>query len=398
MIGDILTYYGTILEPTTDDGIVFLAPQNLKSALGIPEYGKLKFSYDSSQMTEEIIPAFYGSDLFKAIEEFLVDKGQITIADYPAFIPNIEKLVPIVSRALGFSNATFRMEPQETTAPITYLLVFFKYLALSDEKQEGLIPILINTINSSTLLLDEGLFPITGIIENLTAHPREPVLAREKAIQMIAKAHSAASAAVQERLRDFSKSLERRLNRDIKRVYEYYGTLKDELLKLIEKKILSGEYTIENIPKDKLEENLPDIGNHITQKKVKGDGMDKLLSKLEAIAGEQQAKIQDLLAKYTLTIDIEPVVTIGIETQSVIFGLDIRRRALSRRFPLTYNPLLKRMDPLPCESCFSPRGTYFVCDDRLHVICSNCFTDCPRCAKKYCKACYPKGCPKCQRP
>jgi len=39
-----------------------------------------------------------------------------------------------------------------------------------------------------------------------------------------------------EELVDFIKSLERRLNRDIKRVYDYYETLKEETVRVIEKK------------------------------------------------------------------------------------------------------------------------------------------------------------------
>lgn len=160
----------------------------------------------------------------------------------------------------------------------------------------------------------------------------------------------------------------KRLNRDIKRVFEYYETIKIETQKVMEKRALTGEH-----PSEKQGE------------------------KVNAIETEKRWKIQDLISKYALNIRVEPVAAILIETQSPVFWLEIKRRLSSRLFPLTYNPLLRKLDPLPCESCFYPRGGYFICDEKLHITCSACFKKCPQCGKPFCSACHKHGCPRCSK-
>ncbi len=71
---------------------------------------------------------------------------------------------------------------------------------------------------------------------------------------------------------------------------------------------------------------------------------------------------------------------------SIHFSI-IKRRLASRQFPVTYNPLTRHLDPLPCESCFHPKGAFYICDDRLHIVCAGCFRTCPDCSKQYCHAC-----------
>src|SRR4030067_1665913 len=84
-----------------------------------------------------------------------------------------------------------------------------------------------------------------------------------------------------------------------------------------------------------------------------------------------------------------------IETQSPVFSIEIKRRLSSRLFPLTYNPFLKGVDPLPCEACFYPRGGYWLCDEKLHLLCANCFQKCPHCYKEFCPLCHKNSCPRC---
>jgi len=254
---------------------------------------------------------------------------------------------------------------------VAYALIFFKYVALSDEKREGIFSLLVNEQNLSTFALNGNL---TAFWEDLK-EPEE-ILTRSEGISSALQAgFSAASLIIKEEFEPFIKSLERRLNRDIKRVFEYYETLKVEIQKAFEKRVFSGK----DFPEAQSEE----------ERKV-------LSGKLDAVEGEKRWKIQDLVSKYALNVRIEPVCIIDIETESLVFWLEIKRRLSSRAFPLTYNPLLKKVDSLPCEGCFHPRGMYYICDERLHILCAACFRKCPGCGKQYCSVCHPKRCPKCK--
>ena len=368
VLADILTLKGALLEKTADDSLEFVVPHSLSKILDIPEHGKLSFAYHP--FDESAISASYESEFFRSVDRLFSGRGKMAKAIYSSQLPNTEKISKWVSEKIALSNATFRLQKVENQR-IAYALIFFKYVALSDEKREGISSLLINEQNLSTFLLNDNL---TVFWEDLK-EPEE-ILTRSEGISKALQAgFSAASLMVKEEFEPFIKSLERRLNRDIKRVFEYYETLKVEICKTFEKKVFNG--------KDSLE------GQNEEGRKV-------LSGKLDAIEGEKKWKIQDLVSKYALNVRIEPVGIIDIETESLVFWLDIKRRLSSRAFPLSYNPLLKKVDSLPCEGCFYPRGAYCICDEKLHILCATCFRKCPDCGRQYCSVCNKKGCPRCK--
>jgi len=368
VIIDVLSLEGALLERTGDGSLEFVIPPSLSETLGIPEHGKLSFAYDS--FDEIAIGATYESEFFRSVGRLFSGRGKMAKAVYSSQLPHIEKISKWVSEKIALSNATFRLQKVENRR-IAYALIFFKYVALSDEKREGIFSLLVNEQNLSTFALDGNL---TTFWEDLK-EPEEIITRSEEISKALQAGFSAASLMVKEGFEPFIKSLERRLNRDIKRVFEYYETLKVEIQKAFEKKVFLG--------KDSPEEQNGEV------KKV-------LSEKLDAVEGEKRYKIQDLVSKYALNVRIEPVCIIDIETESLVFWLEIRRRLSSRTFPLSYNPLLKKVDSLPCEGCFHPRGTYYICDEKLHILCATCFRKCPDCGREYCSVCHPKGCPRCK--
>ncbi len=418
VIADILTYNGSLVEKTDEGSLEVIVPQKVSEILSLQEHTRLYFSYDDAR--HNAVYASYDSELFKSVAKLFAGRGKFSIARLETSIPNTEKLTKVISGKISFSNATFRLEKTESK-DISYLLLYFKYIALSDEKREGILPILINQMNLSTMPLENG---INGIIERLKESDSELESHKPESIKVFQAAYSAAAHMIQERLKDFVKSLERRLSRDIKRVYEYYGTLRDETLGLIEQNVFQvsmsalisserkkalkykdhflKEQTLKAAEKMEQQylENKARIEKMIKEKKWelrRDEKIDKLLTKLDIIETEQKWKIQDVIAKYALNAQIEPVAVIRIETLASVFWINIKRRLASRLFPITYNPIVRQFDALPCESCFNPYGGYYICDDNLHIVCSNCFKTCSFCGKQYCKACYKDKCPKCQK-
>lgn len=373
VISDIFTYRGAVVEKTKDGCLEFLAPQEFRNALGLPEDGILNFSYGDS--SEETILATYDSDLFQSMGKLFTRNGRIGAVAYPPFEPNTSKLLKRIPEKVVFSNAIFHIEETQKR-DIPYLLIFFRYTALSDVKQEGVIALMMNEINRSCV-------PVYQDVSEILSESSETKMKQDRAIEaplnLLRVACSGASMMAKEELVDFIKSLERRLNRDIKRVYDYYETLKEETVRVIEKKRAIMEDSTE------------------TNKDKAPKGVGRLLSKLDAIETEQEWKTQDLISKYALKIEVEPVSVVRLETVSTVFWINLKRRLSTRRFPLTYNPIVRELDPLPCESCFYPRPGYYVCDDKLHIVCARCFEKCPQCGKQFCSACYTGRCPKCKK-
>jgi hypothetical protein len=374
VLTSILTHEGAILERREDDCAEIVSPSSLSKMLGIPEHGILSFS--GQTRCEGAIGASYESELFMAVENTFAGKGRLARAIYPPHFPNIEKLSRWVTEKVVLSNAVFRLKSVEHQS-LLFLLIFLKYTALSDEKREGVFPLLVNARNHSVQTVDDQWEDLwTDMKETYQA----PGGTNEEMLRTLRAVFSAVSQVVKEELDPFIKGLEKRLNRDVKRVFEYYETLKLEAEKAFEKKGLSVRTfsEIEEGPTSSQEESRR-----------------KLTEKLDAIEGERRWKIQDLISQYAMKVTVEPVCLIQIETHSPVFWIEMRRRLSTRLFPLTYNPLLKRIDPLPCEACFYPQGGYFLCDEKLHILCSSCFRKCPHCHKEYCPVCHKNDCPRC---
>lgn len=358
VIADILTHSGAVVEKKADGDVEVVVPPEVSALLGIPEYATLAFTFDRAR--SDAVYASYDSDLFASIKNLLGNKGMVAFASIEPYIPKLEKAAAQIAGRAFFENATFRPDVTETS-DIAYLLAFFRFTALSDEKREGIVPVLINCINKSAVPIHDN---AAGVLDLLKGNNEPKIIGGPALVEMVKPAYLAASGIVMEGMEDFIRGSERRLNRDVKRVYEYYETLKGETKKSIKKK--------------------------------EGADSERLAGKMEAIEGERKWKIHDLISKYALSIRVEPVSLIVIETGGAIFWINIKRRLASRRFPITFNPITRHFDPLPCESCFHPKGGYHVCDEKLHIVCSRCMKPCASCGREYCRACH-KVCPKCKK-
>jgi len=352
---DFLSYYGAIVEKT-NGALEIVLPDDLAKALETKEYSKFVFSADEKDGTF----ISFDSEIFKRFQAIFKEKGRFAIINVPSPQIRVEKIKKRIADKIIFSNAIFNIGENEEKA-ISYLLACFKFTAFSDERREGIIFILINEFNlSSRKLGAEQLDILTDISDSPIGN-----IQRQNGEKVFSALDVASKELINEELEDFLKSAHRRLNRDTRRVHEYYHALTCETRQFIKKKSPVGE-----------------------EKK-------KAMDKIKAIETELKWKINDLIAKYKIEIRIEPISFIRLETIAPLFRLTIKRRKKIRLFPLTYNPLLKTFDDLPCESCFNPQKSYWVCDDQLHIICGKCFRICLKCGKSYCGVCHKSECPKC---
>ena len=123
-------------------------------------------------------------------------------------------------------------------------------------------------------------------------------------------------ARVQAYLRRFLQGMQRRLERDLERVHAYYTDLRQEAWQRLHK-----QHT------DAARERL----------------------RLEAAAREYQAKVADLRQKYDLRVTIELEQTLILTNPVQRLELTIKRRKGERRVALDWHPLVRRLDPPPCE-------------------------------------------------
>ncbi len=361
-------YTGAVVESREEGGFEALLSEQAARILEVPEYVRLHFFSTEGRKEEEGILLSYDSELFKKMSDLLGQEGRFTVVHFPPAPLKLEKIAMRLSEKVILQNAVFDLTRKEEL-PGSYLLAYFKYTARSDDRQEGIFAAMINERNLSMI---PGPDSLRDLFDGVAEGPMEESDKKGGKDDPIVSPHvlnalfSARKEIVINVLAEFIKSLERRLTRDIVRVQDYYQTLIEEVERIAAKKAALGE------------------------------GGSNGPAKREAIEMELKWKIQDLIGKYRLTLQMEPISLIRIETKMPIFWLDIKRRKARRAFPLTYNPILKAIDPLPCEGCYHPKRVSFVCDDHLHLICPACFVACRKCGKEICRACQPTGCLKCQ--
>lgn len=365
----LMEHLGCAVAQNNEEYIEVLSSQKVMSLIGLPEYSRLCFIPEKynpitskSSWDNDVILVDFDSEIFNSVPKLLGDKGRFAEMNYPPAEIKPEKFENKVLKNIVLKNAVFNPGKSETKN-ISYLLSYFKWSAVSDEKHEGIMANLINEYN----LICES---FTGDIEDIISKKSDAELMEieRKDIAVITNSLlSAQKKQVTDKLMDFKESLIRRLNRDISRVNEYYYTLIKEIKETLTKKIL--------LPEDN----------------------EKYQNKIKSIEMELKLKTQDLIDKYSLNISIEPVSIIRINTPVQILWLEIKRRKNTRQFPVTFNSILMDIDGLPCEGCFTKDRSYYICDEQLHILCNQCFSPCEKCGKNYCHACHKNGCPKCKR-
>jgi hypothetical protein len=158
--------------------------------------------------------------------------------------------------------------------------------------------------------------------------------------------------------------------RDLERLHAYYGDLRHEALERLAGRIRKGQ-------------------NDDSQK------TDQM--RLAAIEREYHTKVADLGRKYGMNVEVRFLQALHADMPVRRVAVSVLRRKSSRQSHLDWNPMARRLDHLPCESCFCSPRVYCVCDDRLHWVCPSCLSPCPSCGKEFCRACHPMTCPKCAR-
>jgi len=164
---------------------------------------------------------------------------------------------------------------------------------------------------------------------------------------------------------EFICSIKRRMIRSIRRVEDYYGTL-----------LLEPELFLEKNPASK-------------------EKAEKAAGEMKAIETKQMWKVSRTPGQLPLSVQMEPISMIRIETRAPVFWLSVKRRKAIRCVPLAYNPVLRVLDSLPCEAGCYPVRIHSICDDSLHILCQIWLSPHPCCRRRYSVPSHRRGCPRC---
>lgn len=354
---------GALVERIEPAGLEALLPAELAAQLRTDELLRIGFGTELPPAAQRIS---LESDWLERFGGLLNPSGRrlrTALADPGLALSSPEKLL---EHSLSLPNAVYRFNGM-AGAWTRYLVLLFRYTALSDEKREGIVKVGINLNQGSAIdpfvdeLLPHALNPdamsvVTPVAKDLPADWPAP--------RLKSYINRALPALIHDHLHLFLQGMQRRLDRDLARVFEYYESLREEsLLKLKKQKTDSARETL----------------------------------RIEAAAREYQAKVVDLKQKYDLSVSVELSQMLEILSPVQRINLLIKRRKGERKLALDWNPLVRKLEPLPCEWGYAKDPARIVCDEALHLVSPAGHAPCADCGKEYCRACHPRQCPKCRQ-
>lgn len=363
----LLDYEGVLVEHVEPDGLELLAPAPVAEALQIPELARLGFGMELPAGAERV---GLESDWLERFGHLLGGRGQTARVTLPATLPPLTNPERVVEHTVNLQNAVYRVVGV-TPAWTRYLIMLFRVTAFSDEKRDGVVNLGFNLANGSTLdaIADQLLsaaIEMAGVKDASAPAPASLPPGWTPA-QLKSRAVRALPERIEAHLAPFLKGMQRRLDRDLRRVHDYFSDLRAESLLRLRKRLASAE------------------------NETAREG-----PRLEAITREYEAKVADLRQKYALRVDVTWSQTLEIVMPVQRVELLIRRRKGERRITLDWNPLARKLDITPCEYSYTQSPVRVVCDDRLHLTSPAAQAPCAGCDKAYCRACQPLRCPKCR--
>ncbi len=369
-VAELLEREGALVEAIEPEGLEVLSPSKLQRALQLSELSRLGFGGELPAKAQRVS---LESDWMERLAGLLGEHGHWTQCVLDLDNPSPGSPERMLQHNLVLLNATYRLQTVEP-AWTRYLILTFRYTALSDEKRDGILRLGFNLANGATL--DNMMDDLWGHLMALEEIPNTPppgdlpVPWGRQRLDVILE--RALPGRVQRRLGNFFNGMRRRQERDLNRLHDYHSDLRREALERLAA-IPSRRELTEKQEKDKQREQ----------------------QRLDAIAREYQAKVNDVRQKYAMKVELEWIQTLELVMPVQRFQVLVKRRKGERLFPLDWNPVTRKLEQPPCEYSYTWEQPREVCDQALHLVSPEANGPCSGCGKPYCRACHPKKCPKC---
>ena len=362
---------GAAVERIEPDGLEAALPPELASTLELDEFARLGCG---PVLPPDAVRVHLESGWTDKLESLVGSRGTCLSVRQTA-MPSARPPSPgdLLPKAVVLDNATCRYRSFEP-ARTRFLLLIFRIVAASDEKREDLMAACVNESNGADAehLVDPLLDGLRTEAFASSSPPEEADIAAPWSHEQAARwCERVLPLRVRHRLQPFLSGMERRLAKDLQRLYAYHTNLLREAA-----------------------ERIRDIeGRNRADEKLKR--REELRS--AAVEREYRAKVADLQLKYAMNVEVSLLQAVRLTAPVRRLGFNILRRKGVRPYHLDWSALSHHLDELPCEGCGRPSPSHAICDDRLHILCGNCLASCPECGKPYCRACHPKTCPRCRQ-
>jgi hypothetical protein len=316
-----------IAEINEDQTLEAFLPRQVAKILQVPE--SVTFSTTSLPRCTFVS---YNSDLFQRCETLLGEEGSVVslAVEYQGYLKKsgFEKLV---KNTLIPQNGLLRVG-EATPAWTPYCRFNVAYTAEAEEKRLGLVSFWLN-----------GLTGVAGVdvgdallwSSDRVDLPEDVEWDNSSLVWNIAQ--QVAQEAIETEIKPWAKSLQRKLNRDERRLREYYQTIIDEIRSKCQKKNLEGE------------------------------ALAKEMSRIEATELELTRKLLDLKQRYTLNLKAQIHSVMVVWLQTIQIECQLIRKKNKRTIIAVYNPYTRKLEPLRCEKTNLP-VTQFILAEEMQIV------------------------------
>lgn len=328
----LLEQQGGVVEQHPDH-MMALLPGHISRILELPE--EVRIGKDG-----EIL--LYGSPLLDRLVSLATQEVPVVYGELQ--VPYLKKagFEQLLAQDISFGKGQSRII-STVEARHSYMVLICHYIAMSDERKEGLVEVAIHEDTGALIPEMTGrwadfqpkFFSPKNVPPHFPIHLDDSIIAAMKNARTL----------IDVELADFFKSIRRHLNRDVRNTQEYYQALEREMEASLENPNLSEEQRIER--KAKIQE-LPD---------------------------EMSRKIEDLHQKYRTQVTLTGCAALRFLVPVIRLTVAIRYRKLSREIRLIYNPVTRSMDPLVCQRCRATTRTVSPWE-KDSVLCFSC----PKCS------------------
>ncbi|MFQ5599150.1 MAG: hypothetical protein ACE5G2_01210 [Candidatus Krumholzibacteriia bacterium] len=344
---------GCLTEILDRDRVEALLSPPVAGTLELPEDVRLRLR-GPTQAGE--LHAGYGSGLLARVCS-LAETGsrcyRLELAPAPPKRTRVEREVAAI---LSLQNAIGRSEGLEVCV-LEYLVFDFRYAALSEERHEGLISVALNADGGCSPALAQGVR--AHLFEHPETHrPWSGENGRPEALAYYERARLRARIRALDETRPFAARMERRLQRDTRRVDAYYQAL------------------------------LQEVERGRTRRR---EAPEVLNDKLAAIEAEKQRRRQDLQRRYSIALRLELLDVLVLRVLGLALRVRLQRRKSVKHVRVGWNAIARQFDRWMCDACGSETAVPAICDD-FHVLCAECPPQCPACGRPACFACRPRRC------
>jgi hypothetical protein len=329
--GELIEKRGGLIE-ILPDRVLAVLPPDLARTLDLPE---------EAPLGSDDVPLLYGSPCLDRL--IALATGEVPVVHGQIEVPYLKKagFEELLGKDLRFADGQVRVSAR-AEARTTYMVLTCRYVALSDERKEGLVQIGVHESSGAVIAGLDQVWP--SFQPEFYAPGKIPSHFPVRIEQAVSCAMAKARAGIENELADYLRSMRRRLHRDATNTREYYDALKTEM---------EANLSHPNLTEGQRREREYKIGE---------------------LPAEMARKVEDLRLKYQVEVTVTACAALRLLVNIARITLAMRFRKRERALRVVWNPLTRRLDPLVCERCQQTiqRIHPVVGDKAIELVCAPC--------------------------